>query len=97
MRPLAAMLLALRNIRYTQTPLWFTAAAFVTLNACAPAPVISTMPPAPPADVRVECAVPELVETDLLQIAVTLAAAFGRCRSAALFNDEAWRKTAAQD
>ena len=65
------------------------------LAACAPyQAVISPLPASPPADVRVECEVPGLVETDAFQLAVTLAAAFGRCRSAALFNDRVWREFA---
>ena len=65
------------------------------LAACSP-PVVVQIPPSPPVDVRAECEAPELVETDALQLAFTIAAAFGRCRSAALFLDEAWREIAAQ-
>lgn len=66
------------------------------LAACSSPPVVVQIPPSPPADVRIECAIPELYETDALQLAFTVSAAFGRCRSAALFIDKAWREFAAQ-
>lgn len=67
------------------------------LAACSTTPpVVVQIPPSPPADVQIECAIPELYETDALQLAFTVSAAFGRCRSAALFNDKAWREFAAQ-
>jgi len=63
-----------------------------SLAACSTAPpVVVQIPPVPPVDVRAECEPPELYETDALQLAYTLAAAFGKCRSAALFLDGAWR------
>lgn len=71
-----------------------SAMALLTLAACTPAPVIAPLPATPPVDIRAECAEPELVETDAFQVAVTLAVAFHRCKSAALFLDYAWRETA---
>lgn len=67
------------------------------LAACSAPPVVVQIPPSPPADVRIECAIPELFETDALQLAFTVSAAFGRCRSAALFIDKAWRELSTLD
>lgn len=63
-----------------------------SLAACSTSPpVVVQLPQTPPVDVRAECDIPELSETDALQMAYTIAAAFGKCRSAALFLDGAWR------
>jgi hypothetical protein len=70
------------------------AALLLALAGCASAPPVSTpLPPAPPANVTLACALPEVV-ADAFEALIDHRLALVECRSAALVNEQAWRRIA---
>lgn len=70
--------------------------AVMALSSCgaSPPPPVANLPPSPPADVALACAMPP-VARDAYDALLDHRLALVECRGAALVNDAAWRRIAA--